>query len=146
MVGVRNSSPSPGLVQLFRIRISVFLLLADLLLFHRKLALLRWPRLLAVFAVISVGFLPLLRRALANIAHSPVPVAIHAGLSQDIAAFGYAAFGIFASVAVVPWYWPLSIPVALAIAAIVVAMWPSPGRRWFIYFALTMVVLELSAR
>lgn len=122
----------------------LFVLLADMLVLHRKLAVRRWHRLLAVALAIAFGFLPLLKPALANIAESSTPNAFQMSPGNDIAAGGYAGFSMFGSVAVAPWYWPLSVPVGVAVVALLIAMWTSPGRRWFLYFAVAMLVLELS--
>jgi hypothetical protein len=124
----------------------LFILLGDLFTFNRKLALARWRRVLAVAGAISIGFLPLLKSALANISESSAPNAFHMSIAHDLAAAGYPAFSIFGSVAVAPWYWPLSIPIALSIACFIGSLWFSVGLRWFVYFALNMLVLELSGQ
>ncbi len=35
-----------------------------------------------------------------------------------------------------PWFWPLSVPVAIAAIVLVVAIWRSAGRRWLVYIVL----------
>jgi hypothetical protein len=124
----------------------LFVLLGDLMVFHRKLARARWPRILAVAAAVALAFLPLLKPALANTAESSAPNAFHLSLAHDIAAAGYPTFSIFGSAAVAPWFWPLSIPVVLAVAVLIASLWSSAGRRWFLYFVLTMLVLEISGQ
>jgi hypothetical protein len=124
----------------------LFVFLADLLLFHRALALRRMRRVLAIAAVIAAGFLPLLKPSLQNMAESSAPNAFRMSLAHNIASAGYPAFSIFGSVAVAPWFWPLSIPVFSAIILLVLSVWPSAGRRWILYFAFTMLVLELSGQ
>ena len=53
---------------------------------------------------------------------------------NEFAMAAYPAFSIFASAAVAPWFLPLSVPVALAVLALFVCIWFSPGRRWLVYY------------
>ena len=124
----------------------LFMLLGDLLLFHRELARQNAKRLSGAIAAIAIGFLPLLKPALQNMSESSAPNAFHMSLAHNIAAAGYPAFSIFGSVAVAPWFWPLSIPVSIAIVVLILSLWRSEARRWILYFALSMLVLELSGQ
>ncbi len=80
------------------------LLLVDLFLFHRELALRQIRSLLAVAAVIVISFLPLVGIALRNVGSHTAPAGGGFDVKGAIAAAGYPMFSIFASAAVAPWY------------------------------------------
>jgi hypothetical protein len=123
---------------------TLLLLLADLLLFHRQIA--RKHRLALVLSIVAVGlsYMPLLRTVIGNLGlHA---VGVHSGIDWQamIAEVGYSLFSIFGSVAVAPWFLPLSIPVFVATLALLFVIWFSPGRRWLVYFAVSLLLLALS--
>ena len=124
----------------------LFLLLFDYLVFHRALALRRLRPLLATTAVIAAGFLPLFWVALHDIAVNSAPVAPEFSWKSQVAILGYPAFAIFASAAVAPWFWPLSVPVFLATLVLFVSIWRSPARRWLIYFLVSMLLLDVAGQ
>ena len=121
----------------------LLLLLADLLLFHRSVARTRRRPLLISLAVVAVAFLPLLASAVEDVGNYVGPEASAIRLKSEIAAVGYPLFAIFGSGAVAPWYWPLSLPVAAAAAALLVAMCFGAGRQWLIDTVLAMAAMEL---
>lgn len=122
----------------------LFLLLLDFLLFHRDVARKRVWSLLIVLASIAVAFWPLLRVGIADAALYVTPVTAEIDWKNALAVAGYPGFAIFGSAAIAPWYLPLSIPVFLSILVLLASIWRSEGRRWLVYFALAMVLLELS--
>ncbi len=73
-------------------------------------------------------------------------VGVHSAVDWKamVAQVGYPLFSIFGSVAVAPWYLPLSIPVFAATIALLVSIWFSPGRRWLVYLGLSLILLQLS--
>jgi hypothetical protein len=121
------------------------LLLVDLFVFHRDLAARRTRSLITVTAVIVLSFLPLVGIALRKLTAHTAPAGSGLDIKGAIAAGGYPIFSIFASAAVAPWFLPLSIPIVLAAIALVWAIWVSPGRRWLVYFLVSMALLALSA-
>lgn len=122
----------------------LLLLLADLLLFHRQLASRRICSLMVVVGVVVLSLLPLLLVALSDVTDHVTSMASHPSLKSSIATVAYPLFSAFASTAVAPWYWPLSVPVFLAAAVLLVSVWRSPGRRWLVYWGLAMFLLALS--
>jgi len=122
----------------------LLLFLADLAIFHRKLAGARLRSLLVVATVVAFSFLPLLNIALFDLRNSTAPIASAVDLKNALAAFSLPVFSIFGSVAVAPWYLPLSIPIVVGTILLLMAIWFSSGRRWLIYFILAMVLLALS--
>lgn len=122
----------------------LLLFLADLAIFHRKLAARRFGSLLVVAAVVALGLLPLLKIALFDLRNNVTPIASAVDLKNALATFSFPVFSIFGSVAVAPWYLPLSIPILVGTILLFVAIWFSSGRRWLIYFILAMVLLALS--
>lgn len=123
--------------------IVLILLLADFLLFHRDLARRRiWP-LLAVMAIVVAAFAPLLSIVFQDVSAWATPLAARMDWKNEFAMAAYPAFSIFASAAIAPWFLPLSVPVALAVLALFVCIWFSPGRRWLVYYVLSMVALDL---
>lgn len=120
------------------------LFLVDFLLFHRDLVSKRcWALALSISAIV-LSFLPLLRIAYAKLGNPVSTPAANFSLKGLVASAGYPTFAIFGSAAVAPWYIPLSVPVGLAVAALLVCLWFSPGRKWFVYFSLSMIALQLS--
>jgi hypothetical protein len=117
--------------------------LMDYLVSHWKEASKNLKSLLLVMGVIAVCFLPLLRTVLLNIQWTASDPGA-GGLKEMVAGFSFSLFSIFASVAVAPWYLPLCIPVFAGTALLILAIWFSPGRRWFLYFMAAMIVLQLS--
>ncbi len=124
----------------------LFLLLADLLIFHRNLAVTHIRSLLAVMGIVVLAFLPALKIALPDLAGYAAPVAARMDWKNEIASAGYPAFAIFGSTAVAPWYLPLSVPIFVAVAGLFVFAWFSKGRKWLIYIVLTMVILQISGQ
>jgi hypothetical protein len=122
----------------------LLLFLADLAIFHRKLAARRLRSLLVVATVVAFSFLPLLNIALFDLRNNTAPIASAIELKNALATFSFPVFSIFGSVAVAPWYLPLSIPIFVGTILLLVAVWLSSGRRWLIYFILAMVLLALS--
>jgi hypothetical protein len=122
----------------------LFLLLADFIIFHRNLALRRLRPLLIVMAIIAAAFLPLLKVALQDVATYVAPVASRIDWKNEIAVAGYPSFAIFASAAIAPWFLPLSLPVFLSILVLFGAIWFSRGRRWLVYFVLSMALLDIT--
>ncbi len=122
----------------------LFLLLVDLLVFHREFARRHVRSLCVVMAVIALAFLPLLRIALQDVSTYVAPVASRTDWKNEIAVAGYPSFAIFGSAAVAPWFLPLSLPIFLSIPVLFVAMWHSRGRRWLVYFVVSMGLLYVS--
>ena len=124
---------------------TLLLLLADLLLFHRNVARRHRIALLVSVAAVAVSYLA----APSNGAwKSADPCGWRARSGFDwkamIAEAGYTLFSIFGSVAVAPWFLPLSIPIFAATLALLFAVWFSAGRGWLVYFAISLVLLALS--
>jgi hypothetical protein len=122
----------------------LLLLLIDLLIFHRSLAFKRIWSLLIVIAIIAAAFLPLLRVGFQDVATYVAPVASRMDWKNEIAVIGYPSFAIFGSVAVAPWFLPLSLPIFLSVPVLSTAIWFSRGRRWLVYFFLSMILLDIS--
>ena len=119
----------------------LLLLLADCVLFHRDLiARRRWLLLIAA-AAIALAFLPLLKVASADTRQYVGSASTGISMKQQLVAVGYPAFAMIASAAVAPWYWPLSVPVAVATIVLIAALWFSRGRRWFVYGLLAMLAM-----
>ena len=118
------------------------LLFIDFLLFHRRVASRQMRLFTIVSVVIAASFLPLAQIAISNLPTSQPTSQVH--WSNAFAILAYPAFAIFASAAVAPWFLPLSIPVALSACALVVSIWFSPGLRWFFYFVLAIILLDLT--
>ncbi len=122
----------------------LLLLLADLSLFHRHLAIKRAKSLAIVAITITMSFLPLLKATLQNVATHATSSPGGPQWRHAIASVGYPVFSIFGSVAVAPWFLPLSIPILASVLVLFVSIWTSPGRRWLIYFFLSIILLALS--
>jgi hypothetical protein len=97
-----------------------------------------------VAVAIAVSFLPLVGIVLKNLGEHAATGGSHKGLKAMVAMVGYPTFSVFGSVAIAPWFLPLSIPVVIAALLLIVSIWFSSGRRWFIYFILAMILLALS--
>jgi hypothetical protein len=125
---------------------TLLLLLLDLLFFHRDIARKNRTALLLSVAAVVLSFVPFLKVVIENLGvHA---MGVHSGVDWKamVAEVGYPLFSIFGSVAVAPWYLPLSIPVFAATIALLVSIWCSPGRRWLVYLGLSVVLLELSGQ
>jgi len=120
------------------------LLLLDLLIFHRRIAREKIWLLLISAGIVILSYLPLLHATLTTLGTLTLGIASRAGLERIVAETGYPLFAIFGSAAVAPWFLPLSIPVIVATAALLISIWFSPGRKWLVYFVLSMWLLELS--
>jgi hypothetical protein len=122
----------------------LLLFLADLAISHRVVARRRLRSVLVVGTVVALSFLPLFNFAFGALRNSAAPIASVIDLKNAFASFSFAVFSIFGSVAVAPWYLPLSIPIFGGTILLLVAIWFSFGRRWLIYFILAIVLLALS--
>lgn len=120
------------------------LLVVDLLAFHRDVARENLRPLLMSVAAVAMSILPLVSIVLRDLAVKAAPASSHLNWKNDIAVIGYPTFSIFGSVAVAPWFLPLSIPVFAATIALFVSLWFSPARKWLVYFGLSLVLLQLS--
>jgi hypothetical protein len=122
----------------------LLLLLLDLILFHRVLAIKYIKPLVLSAAVIALSFAPLIEIVLRNVSQHTERIASPFEWKNAIAGIGYTVFSVFGSVAVAPWFLPMSIPIFGASIAISVSIWFSPGRHWFVYYILSMILLLLS--
>lgn len=120
------------------------LLLLDLLIFHRRIAREKIWLLFISVGIVILSYLPLFHATLICLDTPALSFASRTGLERIVAETGYPVFAIFGSAAVAPWFLPLSIPVIVATAALLISIWFSPGRKWLVYFALSMCLLELS--
>jgi len=123
---------------------TLLLLLLDFILFHRPLATKNIKPLLLSAAVITLSFMPLLAIVLKNVGQHTERMASGVGWKSAIAVIGYPVFSVFGSAAVAPWFLPLSIPIFVAAIVLFVSIWFSPGRKWFVYYILSMILLWLS--
>jgi len=121
----------------------LLLLFADFWKFHRKLAAERWRSVVATVVVVMLASLPLVKIALQDMA-SNAAMNVDQSWRGKIVEAVFPVFAIFGSVAVAPWFFPLSLPVAIATLVLLPLIWFSVGRRWLIYFSLTISSLELS--
>ena len=125
----------------------LLILFVDLLLFHRDVARRCIRSLLLCVAFIVLAFLPLLRIAVADLFTHPVAAVGPAPtLKSILGSAGYPTYSIFASAAVAPWFWPLSVPVLFSISLLLLCVFRSPGRRWILYFFCTLLLLDLSGQ
>ncbi len=122
----------------------LLLFLADLAIFHRQLVRRRFRPLLVVATAVSFGILPFLNIAFGDLRSNAAPIVSALDLKNSLATFGFPVFSIFGSVAIAPWYLPLSIPIFAGAILLLVAIWFSSGRRWLVYFILAMALLALS--
>ena len=120
------------------------LLVADLVIFHREVAIKRLRPLAVTMMVVAASFLPLLRVAFTDVGEYLGASGSGINFRHEIAAVGYPAFAIFGSAAVAPWFLPLSLLVLIAIVALAFAMMRSPARRWAAYVACAMLAMELA--
>jgi hypothetical protein len=120
------------------------LLVADLVLFHREVAIKRLRPLAVTMMVVAASFLPLLRVAFADVGEYVESSGSGINFRQEIAAVGYPAFAIFGSAAVAPWFLPLSIPILIAAVLLAVAIWRSSALRWMAYVACAMLAMEMA--
>jgi len=122
----------------------LLLLLLDFILFHRALAIKSIKPLLLSAAVIAVSFMPLIIIVLKNVSQHAERIASAGGWKSAIAVVGYPVFSVFGSAAVAPWFLPMSIPIFVATIVLFASIWFSPGRRWFVYYILSMALLLFS--
>jgi hypothetical protein len=122
----------------------LLLLFVDFMMFHRVLARKNTRQFLISTAVIAVSFVPLLHVVLTNVGVHTARIASDMNWKGVIATVGYPIFSIFASVAVAPWFLPLSIPIFVSTIVLLVSIWFSSGRKWLVYFILSMILLGLS--
>ncbi|MGA2570956.1 MAG: glycosyltransferase family 39 protein [Terracidiphilus sp.] len=122
----------------------LLILFVDMILFHRRWAAQNAWKLAACGIAIAISFLPLLRIALLSLPPMPFQGTQHFEIRSLIAVVGYPVFALFGSAAVAPWYWLLSLPIALSAILLLVSVWLSPGRKWLLYSAVPMVLLTLS--
>ncbi len=121
------------------------LLAADLFLFHRNIVREKMRLVLATAVALIVGSSPLLKFVFESGQNSRAAVdAPQAAAPSLIATIGYPAFSMFGSVAIAPWFWPLSIPVFVCAVALCAAVGFSEGRKWLVYFLMIMAGLVLS--
>ena len=120
------------------------LLLADLVIFHRTIALKRLRPLAITMMVVAASFLPFLRVAFTDVGEYLGASGSGINFRHEIAAIGYPAFAIFGSAAVAPWFLPLSLPVLIATAALLIAIVRSTARRWLVYVICAMLAMELA--
>jgi hypothetical protein len=120
------------------------LLAADLVMFHRAIALRRLRPLALTMMVVAASFLPLLHVAFADVGEYIAYSGAGITLRHEIATLGYPTFAIFGSAAAAPWFLPLSLPILIAIAALGIAILRSAGRRWLVYVACAMVAMDLA--
>jgi Dolichyl-phosphate-mannose-protein mannosyltransferase len=120
------------------------LLCVDLLLFHRKLARRRVGIMSMVCVFVVTTCLPLVKPAMSVVQGGLDPGSAVPDQANALATFGYPVYSIFGSVAVAPWYWPLSIPVLIGSVLLLYSVWFSAGRRWIAYFAFAILLLALS--
>ena len=117
------------------------LLAADLLIFHRRIVRANIRPLLCSIVAIWICFLPLIR-ALSAGAHSPVksPPATWAAAVMKL---GFMLYVVLASVAVAPWFFPWSIPIALgALVLLVVIVRQTQSRLYLLYYVLLLLGLQ----
>ncbi len=122
----------------------LLLLLLDFILFHRALAIKKIKPLLLLAVFIALSFMPLIEILLKNVSQHTETIASTVGWKSAIAVVGYPVFSVFGSVAVAPWFLPMSIPIFVATIVLCASIWFSPGRRWFVYYILSMILLLLS--
>ncbi len=113
----------------FGIAILVLLLL-DLLIFRRNLVRRNIRPLLMSVAGIVLCAVPLIRIVLTDLSVKAVQVPSHQSWKSAIPTIGYPTFSIFGSVAIAPWFLPLSLPIFASVAALLVSLWFSPARKW----------------
>lgn len=120
------------------------LLVADLVIFHRAVALRRLRPIAITMMVVAASFLPILRVAFTDVSEYLGASGSGLNFKQEIAALGYPAFAIFGSAAVAPWFLPLSLPILIATGALGIAVLRSTARRGLVYVACAMLAMELA--
>jgi len=120
------------------------LLAADLIIFHRAFALKRPRPLVITMVVVAASFLPLLHVAFADVGEYLGSSGSGIRLGHEIATMGYPTFAVFGSAAVAPWFLPLSLPILMATAALLIAILRSAARRWLVYVVSAMLTMELA--
>jgi hypothetical protein len=120
------------------------LLAADLVLFHRTLALRRLRPIAITILAVAASFLPLLRVAFSDVGEYVRSPGVGISLRHEIAAVGYPTFAILGSAAVAPWFLPFSLPILMAATALGIAIVRSAARRWLVYVVCAMLAMELA--
>ena len=92
--------------------------------------------------LVTAAFSPLLRGAFVDVGGYVWGERRGISVGHEIAVLGYPLFAMLGSAAVAPWFWPLSVPVAISAIVLVVAIWRSAGRRWLVYVVLAMLAME----
>ena len=120
------------------------LLLADMVIIHREVFVRRRRQVALTAVVVAAAFAPLVRVALSDawgfIGANPSKLSV----AREVAVVGYPVFAMAGSGAVAPWFWPLSVPVALAGIALTLATWHSDGRRWLLYGMAGMLAMDIA--
>jgi hypothetical protein len=122
----------------------LMLLLADLVLFHRAVAMRSKWRIAMTMMLVAVAFAPLMRIAFGDVIQNVGAASTGFNLKHEIARVGYPVFAMFGSSALAPWFWPLSIPVGVAAVVLAIAIWKSAGRRWMLYTIVPVLAMELT--
>lgn len=125
----------------FGVAILLFFLF-DFQFLHRELALRKVRPLIIVAASITASFVPLVRIALNDF--TPTNLVSASDWKGEVAAVGYPLFSVFGSVAIAPWFLALSLPVFVSTIVLLHSIWFSPGRKWLVYFLLSLSLLALS--
>jgi len=121
--------------------ILLVLFCTDLLIFHLELARRHFRGIIAISTVVTISFIPIVRAALASLGNLPKTPHDALALKTALASGAYPVYCAFASAAIAPWYWPLSVPVAIGTVALLVSVWFSQGRRWLVYFFICLLLL-----
>jgi hypothetical protein len=88
-----------------------------------------------------IPFFPALRSAISKLTN------LHQGAVSGLANAGFNVFSLFASNSVAPWYWRLSVPVAIAILACIVLTArhvPHPALRFLVYSGCVLAMMAVS--
>jgi hypothetical protein len=114
--------------------------------------MIRWQRkepagsakgLIGTAALLVVIFVPLISSLRAQLAHG---MPARGGPLSTLASLGFHAFSLFVSESIAPWFWRLSVPVALAIlfSITMMAWWvPPAARRLFLYSGLLLIAMAM---
>jgi hypothetical protein len=112
------------------------------LIFRRRSELDQWWWALAgTGALLLIGYLPLLMPFLVEVRRGVRP---SHSLLATILSGGYSLYCLFVSESVAPWFWALSIPATIAVAACLVLVFyyaPPAARRFLIYFLFLLAVM-----
>jgi hypothetical protein len=114
---------------------------ANLLIFHFEVARRHFGKIATIGALVAISFIPLLRASLASLESAPTDPNDPFALKAALVSAAYSIYCTFASVAIAPWYLPLSVPIAIATVALLVSVWFSQGRRWLAYFFTCVLLL-----